>query len=122
MEEPETRIRTSFIPIRMISGQREPVSLQVEVTNKSREPRGYSVSVKVPSRFGFDRACLMGEKRVRIGLINPGEAKNAVFTIYSKFNVPAGLYNLDIVVRSHAERFDKVLDQENMTATLRVEK
>lgn len=120
MVDPDTRVRTSFIPIRMVSGQKEPVALHVEITNKSNEPRGYSVSVKVPSKFGFDRACLMGEKRVRIGLVNPNETKTAIFNIYGKFNVPPGLYDLDVVVRAHAERFDKVVAQDQVVATLRV--
>ena len=41
-------VRTSFTPIRMIAGQKDPVALAVEVTNKSERTKSYSVSVKVP--------------------------------------------------------------------------
>lgn len=120
-EESNMYIRTNFVPLRMISGQKEPVNLHIAVTNKTDAPRGYSVNVKAPSKFGFDRAGLMGEKRIRIGFIAPGQTKTAVFNIYGKFILPAGLYNLDVTIREHDQRFDKVAGIERSVATLRVE-
>ena len=113
-------IRTNFVPLRMIIGQKEPVNLHIAVTNKTESPRGYSVNIKAPSKFSFDKSGLMGEKRIRIGFIPAQGTKTAVFNIYGKFNVPEGLYDMDVVVREHDQRFDKVAGVERAVATLRV--
>lgn len=121
MEKGEMYVRTSFTPIRMIAGRREPVALAVEVRNKAKRPKSYSVSVKVPFLFGFDKSGLMRERRIRIRNVAPSKAKEAVFNIYSKFNVVPGFYDFDVIVREHDERFDKVTDQQHFSAKLRVE-
>lgn len=122
MEKGEMYVRTSFTPIRMISGQKDPVALGIQVSNRGERTRCYSVSVKVPFAFGFDRSGLMREHRVRIKNVNPGGAKEAVFNIYGKFNLQPGFYPFDVIVREHAdERFDKITDQQQFEAKLRVE-
>ena len=121
MEKGEMYVRTSFTPIRMIAGQKEPVALAVEVRNKSNRTKSYSVAVKVPFAFGFDRSGLMREHRIRIKDVNPERAKEAVFSIYGKFNIKPGFYDFDVIVREHDERFDKVVDQQHFEAKLRVE-
>jgi hypothetical protein len=121
MSDENVVIRTNFVPLRMISGQKDPVNLQVAITNKTKMLRGYSVSVKAPSKFGFDKSGLMSEKRVRIGFIPPMGTKTAVFSIFGKFSVPSGLYDMDVVVREHEQRYDKVTAMQSAVATLRVE-
>ena len=95
--------------------------MAVEVTNKGKITRNYSVSLKVPFAFGFDRAGLMREKRIRIKNIAPMKSKDAVFPIFGKFNLTAGFYDFDVIVREHDERFDKVTDQQKFDTKLRVE-
>lgn len=114
-------VRTSFTPIRMIAGQKDPVALGVQVRNKGARTKNYSVTVKVPFAFGFDKAGLMRDHRVRIKSVNPNQAKEAMFTIFGKFNVTPGFYDFDVVVREHDERFDKITDQQHYDAKLRVE-
>ncbi|MFC2175276.1 hypothetical protein ACFLQ2_05460 [archaeon] len=114
-------VRTSFLPIRMIAGQKDPVSLGVEVRNRGKATRSYSVSVKVPFAFGFDRSGLMRDHRIRIKNVDPTKKKEALFSIFSKFNVKPGFYDFDVIVREHDERFDKVTDQQHCTTRLRVE-
>ncbi|MCK4327216.1 MAG: hypothetical protein KAW41_01940 [Candidatus Diapherotrites archaeon] len=114
-------VRTSFLPIRMIVGQKEPVSLGVEVRNRGRQTKSYSVSVKVPFAFGFDRSGLMREHRIRIKNVDPTKKKEAKFSIYGKFNITPGFYDFDVIVREHDERFDKITDQQHFPARLRVE-
>lgn len=114
-------VRTGFTPLRMISGQKEPVTLQVSITNRSESSRGYSVNVKAPSKFSFDRTGLMADKRVRIGFIPSKETKTASFNLYGKIGLPKGLYDMDVIIREHRTRFDQVDAQKKVTATLRVE-
>ncbi len=122
MEAGEMYVRTSFTPIRMIVGQKDPVSLAIEVRNKGNKTKNYSVSVKVPFVFGFDKSGLMREHRIRIKSIDPSKAKEAVFSIYGKYGLKTGFYNFEVIIREHDEaRFDKITDQQIFTAKLRVE-
>ncbi len=66
MEKGEMYVRTSFTPIRMVAGQKDSVALGIQVTNKGDMVHNYSVSVKVPFAFGFDKSGLMREHRIRI--------------------------------------------------------
>jgi len=114
-------VRTSFTPIRMISGSKEPVNFSVEVKNKTQQTRNYSISVKLNTHFGLDISLLMKEKRIRVMNVGPGQSKDAVFQMYGRYNLDPGFYDSTVVVREHAERFDKVLKEERTKATLRVE-
>ena len=116
------RVRTSFTPLRMLLWQPNPVHLDVEVLNKTKEAKNYSITVKLPMALGFDKAGLVKEHRIRIGKVEPFKAKDASFDIYCKFNTRPGSYDIDVVVREHEpDRFDKTLSKETTTATLRVE-
>ena len=44
MEE-EMYVRTSFTPIRMLAGQKEPVALNVEIRNKSKTSKKHATSM-----------------------------------------------------------------------------
>jgi hypothetical protein len=121
MEEDAMNVKTSFVPLRMIVGQKEPVNLHVDVKNLSRKPKSYSISAKVPSKLGFDRSGLMLEKRIRLGGVPPGKTESAVFSIYGKFGLKQGFYDVELLIREHEDRFDKQLSQAKVTSTLRVE-
>ena len=114
-------VRTSFTPIRMMSGSRDPVSLSVEVRNKTKSLRNYTLTVKLNTRFGLDPSLLMREKHIRMLNVSPGQAKDAVFSVYGRYNLEPGFYQSTIVVREHANRFDRVLAEDRVIATLRVE-
>jgi len=115
-------VRTSFTPIRMISGQKDPVALGVQVTNRSDAKKSYTVIVKAPMAFGFDRSGLLREHRARIKNVDMGKGKEAVFSVYGKFNLQKGFYAFDVTVLEHKdERFDKPMATEQSKANLRVE-
>ncbi|GEM_PF-3338530 len=115
------KIRTSFLPIRLVIGQERPVTLTVEVKNTEEEPRNFSVNVSLPKKLGFDRAGLTTEARQRLGTIEPGEWGSASFKIYSKFGIKEGIYDIDVYVREHPiGRFDKDLAVGKTRASLRV--
>jgi uncharacterized membrane protein len=120
-QELDTVVRTSFTPIRMILAQRKPISLSVEVRNKGKATKGYTVSVRVPTKFGFDESGLVSTHRVRIKAIDPSQAKDAVFKIFPKFGLTSGNYDFDILVREHDERFDRAIGQISVVTSLRVE-
>ncbi len=120
-ESNQMAVRTSFTPIRMILGQKKPIALSVEVRNKGERVKNYTVSVRVPTKFGFDTSGLVSTHRMRIKNVKHGEAKDAVFTVFGKFGLTPGSYDFDILVREHGERFDQTLDQASVVTSLRVE-
>ena len=124
MEMPEEQrmyVRSVFTPLRLMAGNRDPVSLAVYVSNKSRDIRNYSVTIKVPTIFGFDRTGLMHDQRNRIRAVQPGQVGETAFTIYPKYGVKHGFYPFSVLVREHDERFDKTIDEKALETKLRVE-
>jgi len=114
------RVRTSFTPLRMVAGQKRPVVLAIEVFNKTRDMRNYSVSVKLPFVFSFGPGILLKEKRIRIGKVEPGKSKDALFKVYGKYNIVVGNYPVGIVVKEHGERFDQAIGEMKLPTSLRV--
>jgi uncharacterized membrane protein len=104
----------------MLVGQKAPIALAVEVRNKGELLRNYTVSVRAPTKFGFDTSGFVSTHRIRIKSVKPGDAKDAVFNIYGKYGLQAGNYDFDILIREHDERFDKTLDQASVVTSLRV--
>ncbi len=109
-----------FTPIRMVSGQREPVNLNIYLINKFSEPVLVSVIAKVPASFGFDKAGIVSEKRERLGVIEPGEEKVVNFPIYGKFGTRPGKYPIQVKVLLHEKRYDKIKDEYKFSTELRV--
>ncbi len=115
------KIRTSYLPIRMVIEHKEPVTLNIEVKNTEETPRNYTVTVSLSGRFGFDRAGLEKEKRERIRELAPGEWGLAKFRIYPKIGLKPGIYDIEVYVREHPiGRFDKDIAIVKTTAPLRV--
>ncbi len=115
------KIRTSYLPIRMVIEHKQPVTLNVEIKNTEETPRNFSVVVSLPGRFGFDRAGLEKEKRERIREVHPGEWGEARFRIYPKIGLKPGIYDIEVYVREHPiGRFDKDIAVFKTTAPLRV--
>lgn len=120
-EDRRMYVRSVFTPLRLMAGNRDPVSLAVYVANKSDGVRNYSVTVKVPTTFGFDRTGMMHDQRNRIRAVQPGQTGETAFTIYGKFSVKHGFYPFSILVREHDERFDKTFDEKVLVTKLRIE-
>ncbi len=115
------KIRTSFLPIRMVIEQKQPVTLNVEVKNTEESKRNYTVVVSLPGKLGFDRAGLEREHRIRLYDLEPGAWGEAKFKIWPKFGLKPGMYNIEVYVREHPEgRFDKDLSISRVEAQLRV--
>lgn len=115
------KVRTNYLPIRLVIEQKAPVTLNVSIKNTEESPRNFSVVVSLPGRLGFDRAGLEREKRMRIREVLPGEWGEAKFHIYPKIGLKPGIYDIDVYVREHPiGRFDKDITIVKTTAPLRV--
>ena len=115
------KVRTSFLPIRLVVEKKSPVTLHVEIKNTEEATRNYSVIISLPGKLGFDRVGLAKEHRERVSELPPNEWGEARFKIYPKFGLKPGMYNIDVYVREHpAGRFDKDIDTIRTTADLRV--
>ncbi len=115
------KIRTSYLPIRLVIEHKQPVTLNVEVKNTEETTRNYTVVVSLPSKLGFDKAGLTKEHRERIYDLEPGEWGSAKFKIWPKFGLKPGVYDIEIYIREHPQgRFDKDIAIARTSAPLRV--
>lgn len=113
-------ISSGFNPMRVVTGQKEPVILEIKIKNRSDESKLASLVVKAPFSLGFDRVGLFRETRRRIGYIKGGMEKIVPIQIFPKPNIQEGEYKINIKVMSHADRYDKLEDMYEHSTTLRV--
>jgi len=113
-------IKTRFTPIRMIVGQKDPVTLDVVLKNNSTEEVLSTVIVKLPSGLGFDLSGITREKRQRIDYVKPNEDKTVSFRIYPRHNVEEGQYPVTVSILTHPGRYDKTDSTKQQEAILRV--
>lgn len=116
------KITTSFSPIRMIAGQKEPVILNVYVKNNSETSKMATVFVKIPYSLGFDKIGLERDLRRRIANIKSGAEKTVPILIYGKSTISEGEYPVSIKVYMHSERYDKSENDYSLETKLRVVK
>ena len=115
------KIRTSWTPLRMMRGQKEPTYLNVEVKNTSEEPKNYSLILSAPYPLGFDTTAITRERREKIAAVKPNETRKVPFTVFSRANVEQGQHTLELLVKEHEAKFDRVIDESMSTVQLRVE-
>jgi len=115
------KITTSFLPIRMVAGQKEPVVLNIYIKNDSEETKLVSVITKIPFSIGFNKVGLKREAVKRIGFIKPGVEKTIPIVLYGKHSIQPGEYKIEIRVIEHAdERYDKTKNIYSTYTNLRV--
>ncbi len=115
------KITTSFLPIRMVAGQKEPVVLNVYVKNDSDESKLVSLIVKIPFSLGFNKIGLEREAVKRIGFIKPKTEKTIPIPLYGKHSIQPGEYKINIRVIEHDEsRYDKTKNIYDTYTILRV--
>lgn len=113
-------ISSSFNPIRVVAGQKDPVILNIKIKNQYPESKLASITVKAPFSLGFDRIGLFRETRRRVGHIKKEMEKIIPIQIFPKPNIQEGNYNVEIKVYAHPDRYDKVEKEYNHNTTLRV--
>lgn len=109
-----------FNTVRMVSGQKEPVIMEIVVRNSEEESILVSLLVKIPYSLGFDRVGLMRETRRRLGYIKPGVEKRVPITLYGKPGIKEGLYPVEIRAYTHPDKYDRTLKTVAHQTSLRV--
>jgi len=102
------KVKTRFNTLRMVAGQKEPITMDVTVSNNGQKEELVSVIVKTPFSLGFDKVGLMREKRARLDYIKPGEEKSVHFVLYGKGTTQPGTIEMEVKAQSHPERYDRV--------------
>ena len=114
------KITTSFSPIRMIAGQKDPVMLHVFIKNLAENSKMASIYLKIPYSLGFDKVGLVRDTRKRIGVIQAGTEKDIIIPIYGKPTITEGEYPISLKIDMHSERFDKKEQEYSSETKLRV--
>ena len=106
--------------LRIVSGQQEPVMMEINVRNTGEKEELVSVVVKTPFSLGFDRVGLIREKRARIDYLKPTEEKTVKFELYSKGKIEPGTLNIEVKAQTHPDRYDRTSEVFTENASLRV--
>lgn len=113
-------ISSSFSPIRVVAGQKDPVILNIKIKNQYLGSKLASVLIKAPFSLGFDKVGLYRETRRRVGHIKEGSEKVIPIQVFPKTNIQEGTYNVDVKVYAHPDRYDKVEKEYIHSTSLRV--
>ena len=113
-------LKTRFNALRLVSGQKEPMLLEVTVNNPETVQRLVSITVKAPFALGFDKIGLMREQRKRVGYVKENSKQTVEFPIYGKPGISEGTYELKITAMVHPDRYDKEGQTVTTTANMRV--
>ncbi|MEM3737988.1 MAG: hypothetical protein QXQ88_01395 [archaeon] len=114
-------MKAGFDVLRLVSGQKDPANLEIELENNDDISQMVSVAVRIPFSFGFDLVGLEREKIIKVGEIQPKEVKRIVVPIFPKPSVRPGEYEFVTKMRVHpGGRWDKVAYEEQLKTFLRV--
>lgn len=115
------QINANFSPFRMKLDRREPVSLGVEIANKSNEPKILTMSIALSGQLSFEKGGYKTEQMERIEKLPPGEKKLFYYSIFPKAGTRATDQPVIVKVAEHYQNFNYVTNEYKKNLVLKVE-
>jgi uncharacterized membrane protein len=84
--------------------------MTVKMTNITKEILLSSVVVEAPGQLGFDEMNLSKQREVRIGELQPNEAREIRISVYSSMKSDPGEYTLTLTAIAHYRDYGHVLN------------
>ncbi len=115
------QINTTFNPFRMRLERREPVSLTIELSNQSDEPKMLTMNVTLSRQLSFERGGYKTEDMARIEKLQPGEKKIFYYDIFPKAGTKPQEQPVTVKVSEHYRSFNYVGNEYTKNLALKVE-
>ncbi len=113
-------IGLSFRPVRLSAHTNSPVELLLDIRNIGTGSAPTSVLVELPATLGFDNVGATKSKELRLGVLNPGQGKQASILINGSSQTPQGSYRIAVSVSAHYRDYEHVVSTQKKVAELRV--
>ena len=107
---PPYSVATELVPYRLHAKTSSSAMLNIKVKNMTKDVLLTSVVARVPGKIGFDEMVMQKEREQKLGELQPGEIKEARFSIYSSLGSDAGTYNLTLTAFAHYRDYGHVLN------------
>jgi hypothetical protein len=116
------RISYEFSPLRLKAHKDSKVSMSVTVENTSGKKQLSSVDIEIGkgSKVGFDVTSMQKHHEERLGELEAGATKTFSVSVHSGPTTKAGDVPMKITAYSHYLNYNKVLEQAQKGAKLRV--
>jgi uncharacterized membrane protein len=116
------RISYEFNPLRLKAHKDSKIGMRVTVENTSSEKVLSSVDLEISrgSKVGFDVTSMQKHHEERLGELAPGATKTFSVSVHSSPMTKAGDVPIRITAYSHYLNYNKVLEQAQKSAKLRV--
>jgi len=113
-------LKLRFVPFRMDPKSKQPVHLEIEITNLLDEPLLTSVVVQVSKAFGLDAMGLNNTREIRMSYLQHGEKKQLTVDLYSSSRIKSGEFPVQVTAYSHYRDYSHILNSERKRISLRV--
>ena len=115
------QLNTNFNPFRMKLGRRDPVTLTVEITNKSDESKMLTVYINLGRELSFEKSGYKTEAIERIDAMKPGEIKTYYYSIFPKAGTRTEAQPVLVKVQEHYKTQTYVANEYSKNLKLKVE-
>ncbi|PIN85285.1 MAG: hypothetical protein COV47_02945 [Candidatus Diapherotrites archaeon CG11_big_fil_rev_8_21_14_0_20_37_9] len=115
------QIKTSFHPFRLKASRKDPVELEVVLTNTGPDPALVSYEVLVSRNLSMDKSGLKSNASNRLGVMEPKQNKTDLYTIFGRHIAKAGSYPIMIRVIEHHDNYNFVMKEYKKKLELMVD-
>ncbi len=114
------RIASEFIPYRLYANRKGSALMLLKLKNLTAEPVLSSIVVEVPKGLSLDTTGLSAAKELRLGMLAPGEEKEARAEVFGDTVTDKGEYTLSITAFIHYRDYGHVLNAMKKKTLLEV--
>ena len=113
-------IATELIPYKLYAKKNSTATLDVKVTNLTKDVLLTSLTIEAPAKIGFDDMIVSRQKDIKVGEMQPSENKEVKLNLFSSIASDPGDYTLQITATAHYRDYGHVLNMVKKRITISV--
>ncbi len=113
-------IATELVPYKLYAKKNSTATLEVKVTNLTKDVLLTSLTIETPAKIGFDEMIVSRQKDIKVGEMQPSENKEVKLNLFSSMASDPGDYTLQITATAHYRDYGHVLNMVKKRITISV--
>ncbi len=113
-------IATELIPYKLYAKKNSTATLEVKLTNLTKDVLLTSLTIEAPAKIGFDEMVVSRQKDIKVGEMQPSENKEVKLNLFSSMASDPGDYTLQITATAHYRDYGHVLNMVKKRITISV--
>ncbi len=112
------KIFTRIYPYRLNINSKDPIDLQIKLTNTTLSAKQISIELIPDSDLCFDKVGSKREEYKRIGFIKANESINLNYSVYPFTGIKPGTHRIKIIVGEHFNDYNVVTEKSESIVTI----